>query len=175
APLVDIGLRILSYNRNTGMGRVEVIITNLTSFVEGYLRCALVGKETLYYWQNQTHLYDICLDMFPNDASGQYIRLEMGQSFCDTYDFTISYGWRERECSIVAFFQDDNTKEIYNGKEVLIPLVAIKERKNNNLKTNVKVKEIFDIEGRKVKSFDSHGIYFLKYDNNSLKKIVITK
>lgn len=177
APLVDIELQILDYNRNTGIGRVEVTVTNLTSFVEGYLRCVLIGKETLYYWQNQDHLYDICLDMFPNDASGQYLSLQLGESFCDTYDFTVPYGWRQRECTIVAFFQDDNTKEIHNGKEVGIPLPAIKEEKNNNLKTTTpKLEKIFNIEGRVVdKKFNSYGVYFLKYNDNSLKKVIIMK
>lgn len=175
APLVDIQLRILNYNRNTGMGQVEVTVTNLTSFVEGYLRCALIGKETLYYWQNQTHLYDICLDMFPNDANGQYLSLQMGQSFCDTYDFTISYGWRQKECSIVAFFQDNSTQEIHNGKEVEIPLAKIEERRNNNLKEVPKVEKIFNIEGRVVKKFNSYGVYFLKHNDNSLKKVIIMK
>ncbi len=175
APLVDINLRVLNYNRNTGMGQVEVTVTNLTSFVEGYLRCAAVGKETLYYWQGQDHLYDVCLDMFPNDAGGQYLSLQMGQSFCDTYDFTIPYGWRERECSIVAFFQDNSSQEIHNGKEVDIPLTAIKEGRTDNLKTTPKLERIFDIGGREVKRFNSYGVYFLKYNDNSLKKVIIMK
>lgn len=176
APLIEIELRVLNYNRNTGIGQAEVTINNISnSFVEGYLRCALVGKETLYYWQNQTHLYEICLDMFPNDASGQYVSLQMGQSFCDTYDFIIPYGWRNRECSIVAFLQDDNTKEIHNGKEVAIPLMAIKERKTDNLKNAGKIEKIFNIEGRRVNKLNSYGVYFLKYNDNSLKKIIIMK
>lgn len=175
APLVDIELQILNYNRNTGMGQVKVTVNNLTTFVEGYLRCVLIGKETLYYWQNQDHLYDICLDMFPNDASGQYLSLQSGESFCDTYEFTVPYGWQERECSIVAFFQDDNTREIHNGKEVVIPLTAIKEERTNNLKTTPKIEKIFDIEGRIVKKFNSYGVYFLKYNDNSLKKVIIMK
>lgn len=176
APLVDINLRILNYNRNTGNGQVEVIITNLTSFVEGYLRCVSVGKETLYYWQNQTHLYDICLNMFPNGASGQYISLQMGQQFCDTYNFTIPYGWKDRECSIVAFLQDDNTKEIHNAKEVEIPITGIKEEgkkiiNQSKIKNNY---QIFNVEGKKVKEIKNLGIYFIKKEGEKgIKKVVI--
>jgi thiol-disulfide isomerase/thioredoxin len=174
SPII-MDLNILSYNQNTGEGQVKVHITNeLNTPVSGYLRCAMVGLDTFYYWQTQESLFDVCLGMFPNGASGELVTVMPFDTLSRIYNFTIPAGWRYRRCSIAAFLQDDNTHEVQNAKEVLLPITGIKERLPIKLAINLSKEKVFNCEGKIVKGKISKGVYFIKEGEN-YKKVILIK
>ncbi|MCS7258357.1 MAG: hypothetical protein NZ601_03185, partial [candidate division WOR-3 bacterium] len=127
-PLVDIILTNTGYNLQTGTGIVLTRVTNIAATsITGNLRFAVVGKETAYAWQGQTHLYEIVLGMFPNGATGEQITLNPGEYLLRSYNYTIPQAWRSRQCAIVAFVQNDGTKEVYNAREMTIYPLGIKD------------------------------------------------
>uniref|UniRef100_A0A7V5XZJ8 Omp28-related outer membrane protein n=1 Tax=candidate division WOR-3 bacterium TaxID=2052148 RepID=A0A7V5XZJ8_UNCW3 len=174
SPII-MDLNILSYNQNTGVGQVKVHITNeLNTPVSGYLRCAMVGLDTFYYWQTQESLFDVCLGMFPNGASGELVTVMPFDTLSRIYNFTIPAGWRYRRCSIAAFLQDDNTHEVQNAKEVLLPITGIKERLPIKLAINLSKEKVFNCEGKIVKGKIQKGVYFIKEGEN-YKKVILIK
>jgi hypothetical protein len=133
-PSVEIVLTDAFYNPVTGAGSVTARVTNVsTTTLTANLRFAMVGKETTYYWQGQSKLYDIVLGMFPNGASGEQVMLSAGDYLLRSYNYTIPSAWRNRQCAIVCFFQNDGTKEVYNAREIDITASGIEERLTENL------------------------------------------
>ncbi|MEO0076485.1 MAG: Omp28-related outer membrane protein [candidate division WOR-3 bacterium] len=117
-PPVKIYLSNTSYNLVSGNGEVSVTVINVSNTnIQAVLRLAMVGKETAYVWQSQSYLYDVVLGMFPNAASGQPISINQNDTFTQNYNYTIPTAWRGGHCAIVAFLQNDNTKEVYNAFE----------------------------------------------------------
>lgn len=115
---VQISLSNATFNPLSGSGVVSVSVNNVsTGNIAGNLRLAMVGKDTTYSWQSQTHLYDVVLGMFPNAAAGEAISLHASETFSNNYNYTIPVGWRGMSCAVVAFLQDDVTKEVYNASE----------------------------------------------------------
>lgn len=116
---IELTLDRTSFNPFSGNGAVSVTINNVsTSIIEGNLRCVMVGKETTYAWQNQSKLYDVVLGMFPNNANGELLSLNPGEQLLRSYNYSIPTAWREMSCAIVAFLQNNTTKEVYNACEV---------------------------------------------------------
>ncbi|MEO0092540.1 MAG: Omp28-related outer membrane protein [candidate division WOR-3 bacterium] len=116
---VQITLANATFNLITGNGEVSVTVrNNSTTAISGNLRLAMVGKETTYAWQSQSRLYDVVLGMFPNAANGEFVSLNVNETFSRSYNYTIPAAWRNMPCAIVAFLQDDVSKEVYNAYEL---------------------------------------------------------
>ncbi len=113
---VIIDIDLVTYDGSTGAGVVNVRVFNEpgNAPVSGALRCVAVGDDTLYSWQNFNHLYFTALHLFPS-AAGVPIQVGPGQWYDVQLPFQIPSGWRDRSCTIVAFLQDDTTREILQG------------------------------------------------------------
>lgn len=53
-------------------------------------------------------------DYVPTDA-GQYVSIPAGDSVTVSQPFTIQTGWNEDMCEIVAWFQTDGTRKVWQG------------------------------------------------------------
>lgn len=113
---VSMALTLLSYDGATGQGTVQAQIFNEpgSGTVSGTLRYVATGDDSLYNWQGFDHLYFTALHIFPSSA-GVPISVASGAMVDDVQAFQIPAGWRDRACTIVAFLQDDTTKEILQG------------------------------------------------------------
>ncbi len=112
---VTFDLTLVTYNGATGQGTVRAEIYNETgSTVEGQLRFVAAGNDTLYDWMGYDHLYFTALQIFP-DPQGATISIDPSQTHVEVQDFLLPDGWRDRDCTIVGFLQDDETKEILQG------------------------------------------------------------
>ncbi|MEO0072174.1 MAG: Omp28-related outer membrane protein [candidate division WOR-3 bacterium] len=139
-PLVDISLSNNGYNPQTGAGAVLARVTNIAAAnITGNLRFAMVGKETAYAWQGQNYLYEVVLGMFPNGATGAEIALTPGEYLLRSYNYTIPSAWRNRQCAIVAFVQNDGTKEVYNAKEMSVYPLEVAENQLHTLRNELTV------------------------------------
>ena len=111
SPLI-LDLTLEAYDGGTGEGSVTAMIYNeADTTVAGQLRFVATGDDTLYTWQGFDHLYFTALQIFP-DAQGVAVSIDPGMTHVETQDFVIPAGWRDRSCTIVAFLQNDGTKEV---------------------------------------------------------------
>lgn len=113
---VIMDLALLSYDGSTGAGTVRATIFNEPGnpAASASLRYVAVGDDTLYNWQGFNHLYFTALHIFPS-AAGVPVNVASGAEVVDVQTFQIPAGWRDRACTIVAFLQNDTTKEILQG------------------------------------------------------------
>jgi hypothetical protein len=111
SPLI-IDLLLVSYDGSTGQGTVQASMYNETdTTVDGQLRLVATGDDTLYNWQGFDHLYFTALDIFP-DVEGVAVSIQPGQTVVENQDFVIPEGWRDRDCTIVGYVQNDETMEV---------------------------------------------------------------
>lgn len=110
---VTMVLALLSYDGASGQGTVRAEIYNEPEnpTLSAALRYVAVGDDTLYSWQGFDHLYYTALHIFPS-AQGVPLVLEPGVVTVDVQPFQLPPGWRDRACTIVAFLQDDTTREV---------------------------------------------------------------
>ncbi|MBN1424338.1 T9SS type A sorting domain-containing protein [Candidatus Fermentibacteria bacterium] len=113
---VFMDLTLLSYDGATGQGtvRADIYSEPERDDITATLRYVATGDDTLYNWQGFNHLYFTALHVFPS-AAGVGITVPSGGMVSDVQSFQIPAGWRDRACTIVAFLQDDTTKEILQG------------------------------------------------------------
>ncbi|MCU0612667.1 MAG: hypothetical protein MUE60_12880 [Candidatus Eisenbacteria bacterium] len=111
-----LDLTLLAYDGATGDGMVNVQISNEPGSpdLSASLRCVATGDDSTYNWQGFDHLYFTALHIFPS-AAGTPVNLPSGEMVSLQLPFQIPAGWRDRDCTIVAFLQDDATKEILQG------------------------------------------------------------
>lgn len=119
------------YGQNTGGQNYDVTVvidlvdgtppSNLTAHL------VLTESEIPYAWQNQTELNFVCRAMYP-DHFGTPVNFAGGTQMVINYTFTIDASWDTQHIELVAFMQDETTKEILQGSMVpidnLIPLAA---------------------------------------------------
>lgn len=112
---ITLNLTLITYDGATGQGTVRAEMYNETdSTVEGQLRYVATGDDLEYDWQDYDHLYFTALHLFPT-AEGVAVAIDPGQTVVDVQDFLLPPDWRDRDCTVVAFVQNDETKEIYQG------------------------------------------------------------
>ncbi len=113
----SISVRITNYDQNTHEGNVSVsIYGSYESSLK--LRLCLVESNVIYRYQNADTLYNNVLRaMFP-DPQG----IEVSPPDTKEIGFTVSENWNPQNIRIVAFLQDDSTKEIVQATSIpLIP------------------------------------------------------
>lgn len=102
------------YDSTGRQGSVDVIVRNAGgSAVGGQLQVAVV-EYIAYPWQGLDSLYTVERAMLPS-AAGEAITVPAGDSVILARDYTIDPGWVAGNCHLVAFVQNNSTKEIYQG------------------------------------------------------------
>lgn len=105
---------------NTGdLYNITLSITKLATVPGTDLRAHLVLTESdiPYTWFNQTEVNDVERTMVPN-ANGTSINFSSGNTVVINLQFTKDPTWITNNCELIAFVQDNTTKEIYNGSKV---------------------------------------------------------
>lgn len=94
------------------------------------LQLVCTESEIMENWQGQNHLSFVCRDMLP-DQNGTAVNFS-GQPN-QTFDFQLNTStWNMEHCEVVAFIQDNTTKEVLQAAKFdLGTIVGIGE--NNNL------------------------------------------
>jgi hypothetical protein len=103
------------YNTSTHAGRVKATITNTGSTALLSRRLRYVIVETVpYNWQWTDTCWQVCRKM-PTYPSGVTLSLNPGETKADSQNFTIDTTWVESRIRLVAFVQNDSTKEIHQA------------------------------------------------------------
>lgn len=119
------------YGQNTSGNDYDVTVvidlvngtppSNLTAHL------ALTESEIQVVWQNQTELNFVCRAMYPTHT-GTTVDFAGGTQMIINYTFTIDGTWNTQHIELIAFMQDESTKEILQGTMVpienLVPLAA---------------------------------------------------
>jgi len=118
-----------SYDPSSREGQVEVSILNLSdSLIKGTFHFAITLLDTPFQWVGgMTHLHFTLLDMLPN-ASGESFELSGGNETTLTRTFSIDESYNDQEIMLIAFVQNDSTKEVYQStKKKLTELSGVEE------------------------------------------------
>jgi PKD repeat protein len=103
---------------NTGNNyTVNVSVTKLSSFIGNDVRLHLVLTESHIpvSWQGcMTEVNFVNRLMVPSE-NGTSVSFASGNTQVYTLNFTKDAAWNAAECEVVAFVQDKNTKEVFNG------------------------------------------------------------
>jgi PKD repeat protein len=114
--LVDI------YGQNTGsVYDIALVITKVNgTWGSLTVQLALTESEIVYSWQGQDHLNFVERLMAP-DHLGTTVDFTGVETITVPLQFTINSTWVAANCEIVAFVQNETTKEILQGNMVAIP------------------------------------------------------
>lgn len=111
------------YGENTGGLNydVTVIIDLLNGTPPANLTAHLVltESEIVYSWQGLNELNYVCRAMYPNQY-GTTVSFSGGNQMIINYTFSIDATWNTQHIELVAFMQDESTKEILQGSMVPI-------------------------------------------------------
>ncbi|HEX7319543.1 MAG TPA: Omp28-related outer membrane protein [bacterium] len=109
-----------TYDTLTNNGSITAKVKNdSTSSITAYLYYAVVENDIDTAWYGMTGIEHVCRDMLPT-GTGTSITIPAGDSITNTQAFTINAAWKERDCKIVVFTQNNSTKRIYQGAEIVI-------------------------------------------------------
>jgi hypothetical protein len=109
---IALCLTLLDYDNSTGTGHVHAVATNLSPATgSAYLRFVAVGDDTVNTWGGFSYLSHTALHVFPS-AQGVAASLPPNGTFETTQEFQIPVGWRNKPCTVVAFAQRDDTREV---------------------------------------------------------------
>ena len=116
-----------TYDSTSRQGHLVATIRNPgTSAAGGQLQVALTESHIYYVWQNMDSLHHVERAMLP-DANGEAITVAPGESLVKTRDFTVDPAWNARNCELVAFVQNNTTKEVLQGARTpLVPVPKVK-------------------------------------------------
>lgn len=116
-----------TYDSASRQGHLVAIIRNPgTSGVSGQLQVALTESHIYYVWQNMDSLHHVERAMLP-DANGEAVTVAPGESLTRTRDFALDPAWNARNCELVAFVQNNSTKEVLQGARTpLVPTPKVK-------------------------------------------------
>ncbi len=162
-----------------GSGTINVKFRNDTTVTISARAYIVITEDSLYYlgpngdpWHNH-----VARDYVPS-YTGQYITIPAGDSVIVTQPFTIQAGWDEDMCNIVAWFQTDGTRKMWQGgKTPVTALVGVEEYESDVMPvyavttvpnpcvsntsfqfelpigTNYKI-AIYDVSGRRIQTLD---------------------
>lgn len=110
----DIDMSV-TYDSATRAGELTIVVRNTSSgSVSGQLQVALTESHVYFVWQGMDSVHHIERNMLPS-ASGEAITVVAGDSVVKTRSFILDAAWVPRNCRLVAFVQNNSTKEIYQG------------------------------------------------------------
>lgn len=111
----SFSLSMSGYNNGLNYS-VQVIADKVASYsgTNLVLHFALTESNISYNWQGQNHLNFVERLMAP-DHNGTPLNFSDKSSEIINLNFTIDNSWVVNNCEVVAFIQDNNTKEILQG------------------------------------------------------------
>ncbi len=110
------------YGQNTGsVYDILLVVTKVNgTYGELTVQLALTESEIVFAWQGQTHLNFVERLMAP-DHFGTTVDFTDEEVMVIPLQFTMNSDWVAANCELVAFVQDDDTKECLQGNMVAIP------------------------------------------------------
>jgi len=114
---INCDMTIEIYGENTGNNyEITVVVEQVasTTATDMTLQLVLTESEIPEVWQNQTMLHWVERLMAP-DENGTSISFSSGDEQIITQTFTVDPTWVIANCELVAFVQDEATKEILQG------------------------------------------------------------
>ncbi|MCU0613024.1 MAG: hypothetical protein MUE60_14710 [Candidatus Eisenbacteria bacterium] len=109
---IALSVTLQDYDNSTGVGHVRAVATNMSGATGfAYLRFVAVGDDTVGTWGGFSYLSHTALHVFPNGL-GVAASLPPNGIFETTQEFQIPTSWRHKPCTIIAFAQRDDTKEV---------------------------------------------------------------
>jgi hypothetical protein len=93
---------------DTGTVHVEVVAVESLTVSDLHLRLALIESDRLYF----EDVHDQIMRDYLPDISGTYFLIAEGDTFALSQDFVVDTTWAAENCRIVAFVQDDESKEV---------------------------------------------------------------
>jgi hypothetical protein len=119
---LDIALSA-TYDSASSQGHLVATIRNPgASSISGQLQVALTESHISFVWQNMDSLHHVERAMLP-DASGEAITVAPGEQLVKARDFAIDPTWIAPNCELIAFVQDNSTKEILQGART--PIIPV--------------------------------------------------
>ncbi len=181
---------------------VDITAEQLWDYSSTDLRLHLVLTESHIpdNWLGMTEVNFVCRDMYPNQL-GQELGLENnGDSEDYNYEIEVPENYVIENCELVAFIQDNDTKEVLNAVNIdLGQVVGVAEqnelyskiypnpasdRLTIQMENNIKRVSIFSLNGQKVYEFAldqnkvdmnidflESGIYMIKLETEAGTKI----
>jgi PKD repeat protein len=83
------------------------------------VRFAVTESNIQYNWQGQTELNFVCRDMVP-DQNGTLVDFSDTDEVDVPLTFTFNNSWDIEECELIAFIQDDNSKEVLHSTNLML-------------------------------------------------------
>ena len=110
------------YGDNTGTTYDVLLVVTKVNGSWGNLKVhlALTESEIVYSWQGQNELNYVNRGMMP-DHNGTSINFNNVTTAEIELQFTLQSGWVADHCELVAFVQNDATKECLQGAKVALP------------------------------------------------------
>ena len=87
------------------------------------LQIALTETNIYFDWMGEEKLYDVSRKMLP-DFNGSPLDFTVQNEITFNFDFTVDGDWNPDYCNLVAFVQDHDSKEIFQGAKVTIANVT---------------------------------------------------
>lgn len=114
--LIDI------YGENTGTTyNIQLVVTQVNgNWGNVTVQLALTESEIVFAWQGQDHLNFVERLMAPNHL-GTVVDFSSTDEATINLSFTMDASWVANNCELVAFVQNETTKEILQGNMVAIP------------------------------------------------------
>jgi hypothetical protein len=103
---------------DTGTVHVRLVATDVITFQDLHLRMAVIESGVNIGPRTVNHLMR---DLFP-DTLGVPLVISQGDTVIHSEPFVIKTFWADERCHIVAFVQDDTTREVLQSAQV--PVVA---------------------------------------------------
>lgn len=108
------------YGTNNGLNySIDLMLEEVGSYTGSNLVAHLVitESEIAYSWQGMSELNYVFREMYP-DENGTSVSFSGNSQQHLTYNFSIDASWVTAHCELVAFIQDNDTKEILQGSMV---------------------------------------------------------
>ena len=192
----DFLIKINGFRLDDLKYKFDIQIKNVNNNTDDklYLQVALTESNIPYSWQSQNVMNFVERKMYPN-ANGTLLDFSSKDSLNFSFDVLLEQDWVPENCQLIAFVQNNNTKEILQGSLLdfdNISAINNEVSDENNLKVypnpvninhiNILIEnfsqdktqvEIYDLHGKKVLSrpfvSDNAGANLMELDISSLK------
>jgi len=122
----DISFSNISLNGNELSATVDISYPGFTYAEDVHLLVAITESDIEEEWEGLTHLNFVERGMFP-DFNGILIDLEQNEDTQIDISFSIDPSWNTSNMEVVAFLQDFDSHEIFNGVASPIETVGMED------------------------------------------------